>query len=218
MSRQIVILGAGPGISMGVARHFGKQGFAVGLLARSAGKLQQMRNQLEMEGIPCATAAGSVSDPHSLSLGMETLIAGGPLPKMVLFNAAAVDVKDLLDQDWLLFQRTLETNLGGAFHLIKYMLPKYLEQGSGKLFFTGGGFALSGDPQWTTLSVGKAALRNLVQAAAKKAAGTGVHVAQLTVCGYVNASDPKYNPASIAQKYWELYEQEAGSTLEEIIY
>jgi hypothetical protein len=43
-------------------------------------------------------------------------------------------------------------------------------------------------------------------------------VAQLTVCGYVNASDPKYNPASIAQKYWELYEQEAGSTLEEIIY
>lgn len=203
---------------MGVARCFGKQGFTVGLMARSAGKLQMMRNQLEMEDIPCATAPGSVSDPHSLRVGLETLVAGGPLPQMVLFNAAAVDVKDILDQDWLLFQRTLETNLGGAFHLIKYILPKYLEQGSGKLFFTGGGFGLSGDPQWTTLSVGKAALRNLVQATAKRAAGTGVHVAQLTVCGYVNPNDPKYNPAAIAQKYWELYEQEEGSTLEEVIY
>lgn len=109
-------------------------------------------------------------------------------------------------------------NAGGAFHLLKTVVPFGLKQDKGKLFFTGGGFALGGDPQWTSLSVGKAALRNLIQAFVKRTEGTGVHIAQLTVCGYVNPEDEKYSPAKIAEQYMKLFEQKPGEFEHEIIY
>lgn len=109
-------------------------------------------------------------------------------------------------------------NVGGYFNLMKLVLPFCIKENKGKLFVTGGGFALGGDDQWTSLSVGKAALCNLVQAFQKKVSGTNVHIAQLTVCGYVNPIDEKYSPALIAEQYWKLYNQKQGEFEEEIIY
>jgi NADP-dependent 3-hydroxy acid dehydrogenase YdfG len=112
----------------------------------------------------------------------------------------------------------MDINVGGYFNLMKMVLPYCLQENRGKLFVTGGGLALGGDDQWTSLSVGKAALRNLVQAFQKKSNATNVHIAQLTVCGYVNPADEKYSPKAISEQYWKLYEQTPGNFESEIIY
>jgi hypothetical protein len=49
-------------------------------------------------------------------------------------------------------------------------------------------------------------------------AGTDIHIAQLTVCGYVNPQDEKYNPDAIAEQYWNLFIQKPGEFENEIIY
>ena len=214
----IVIFGAGPGISQGVARRFGKEGFRIALAARSESNLKGLVNDLKKENIDATYAVCDVSDEISLKKALSEIRQSAGHAEMILYNAAAISVRDILDQDWETIKSTVDVSAGGYFNLMKAVLPYCLANNTGKLFATGGGFALQGDPLWTSLSVGKAALRNLVQAFQKRAEGTNVHVAQLTVCGYVNSQDKKYNPESIAEQYWKLFNQKSGEFEHEIIY
>lgn len=218
MNKLITIIGAGPGISQSVAKQFGKQGFTVGLIARNEDKLKDLVKDLDAQNINAMYAVADVSKEESLKSALLKIKDTKGHADVILYNAAAVVVKDMLTLDWKEFNNTLQVNVGGAFNLLKTVLPYCLKENKGKLFFTNGGFALGGDPEWTTLSVGKAALRNLVQAAVKKAEDTNIHIAQLTICGFVNAEDEKYNPEAIAKQYWKLFLQEKGNFENEIMY
>lgn len=218
MKKLITIVGAGPGISHGVAEKFGNEGFKVALIARTELKLIEQVKQLENKGIEAAYAVADVGNEESLKNALLSIKGKEGHAEVILYNAAAVSVMDILEQNWETIKLQMDTNVGGYFNLMKLVLPYCLKENKGKLFVTNGGFALSGDDQWTSLSVGKAALRNLVQAFQKKAEGSMVHIAQLTVCGYVNSNDEKYNPGKIAEQYWNLYLQNHPHFEKEIIY
>ena len=47
----IVIIGAGPNLGAAVARRFGREGMAVGLVSRTQSKLDDLAGQLENDGI-----------------------------------------------------------------------------------------------------------------------------------------------------------------------
>lgn len=218
MQKLITIIGAGVGISQGVAEKFGKEGFKVALIARTESKLQEQVKQLETQGIPATYAVADVANAESLKNALFQIRDKEGHAEVILYNAAAVSVMDILEQDWETIKNQMDVNVGGYFNLMKMVLPFCIKENKGKLFVTNGGFALGGDDQWTSLSVGKAALRNLVQAFQKKVKDTNVHIAQVTVCGYVNPADAKYSPALIAEKYWKLYNQKQGEFEAEIIY
>jgi NADP-dependent 3-hydroxy acid dehydrogenase YdfG len=214
----VTIVGAGPGISYAVAQKFGKEGFKIGLIARSEEKLKNQVLQLSENGIEAMYAVGDVSNEVSLKNALMKIKDVYGHADMILYNAAALDAKDILEQSWEIIRTQLDVNVGGAFALGKIVLPFCLKENKGKVFFTGGGLALEGNPQYTSLSVGKAGLRNLVQAFVKRVENTNVHVAQLTVCGYVNPADEKYSPSAIAGQYWKLFNQKPGEFENEIIY
>lgn len=46
-----VIIGAGPGLGMSIAKRFGKEGYKIVLIARNENKLQNMMLELESLGI-----------------------------------------------------------------------------------------------------------------------------------------------------------------------
>ncbi len=218
MKKLITIIGSGKGISQGVAEKFGKEGFKVALIARTESKLQEQVKQLSEKGIEAFYAVANVADADSLKNALYSIRDKEGHAEVILYNAAAVSVMDILEQNWETIKQNLDITVGGYFNLMKMVLPFCLKENKGKLFVTGGGFALGGDDQWTSLSVGKAALRNLVQAFQKKAKGSNVHIAQLTVCGYVNPADEKYSPKLIAEQYWKLYQQKPNEFEYEIIY
>lgn len=214
----ITIIGAGFGISFAVAQKFGKHGFKIGLVARNEEKLKNQVAQLAESGIEAAYAVGDVANESSLKNALLGIMDTFGHADLILYNAGAADVKDVLEQSWETIRTQLDVNVGGAFSLGKIVLPFCLAENKGKIFFTGGGFAFQGDPQWTSLSIGKAALRNLVQAFAKRVENTNVHVAQLIVCGFVNPADEKYSPDAIAEQYWKLFNQKPGEFENEIVY
>ena len=214
----IIIIGVGPGISYGVAKKFGKEGFRVGLVARREEKLKGYVEQLKTEGIDATYASADVTDPDSLRKALTTLHAASGEADMILYNPSGYSKKEILEQDWDTIRWAIDISAGGFFHLMKLILPYYLRRHTGKLFVTGGGTALQGDDDMVVLSAGKATLRNIVQGFQKRVKNTDVHIAQVTVCGYVQASDPKYNPDAIAEQYWMLFQQKPGEFTEEIIY
>lgn len=218
MKKVVVIIGAGPGISHAIAQKFGNKGFKIWLIARTGSKLEEMSSQLLAKGIDNATFQADAGKELALKQALQTIIQTDGLPELIVYNASATSVIDILDQKWEVIKSLMDVNVGGCFHTIQYMLPGFLSQNRGKIFVTNGGSALNGDIQWAALSMGKAALRNMVQAFQKKIAGSHVHIAQVTVCGYVKADDPKFNPTSIAEIYWNLYLQKPEHFEQEVIY
>ena len=214
----VVIIGAGTGISYGVAQKFGNEGHRIALIARNEAKLKQLATSLQQEGIDVIYAAGDVAREDSLKGALDQISEAAGIADMILYNPSGASNKDILDLDWETIKDMLDISVGGYFNLMKMVLPSYLQQNHGKLFVTGGGLSLSGDPQMTALSMGKAAQRNLVQAFQKKVEGTHVHIAQVIVRGYVQPTDEKYNPAAIAEIFWKLFLQQPGEFEGEIIY
>lgn len=214
----IVIVGAGTGISRAVAERFGKEGFKVALIARNEEKLKNLAASLKEMNIHTLYKACDAGDFDSLNGAIKEIKEAEGEADLYLYNASALTIKDILDENWESFRRDLDVSAGGYFNMMKSAMPGFLKANRGKLFLTGGGLALEGDPNCSSLSAGKAAVRNLFQAYLKKAKGTELHVAHLMVCGYVREEDPRYNPAAIAEEYWKLFIQKPGEFKNEIVY
>jgi len=216
--KSILIVGAGPGISYSVAKRFGREGFHVGLVARNAQKLARLVSELAEAGIDARYETADVTDPDSLKHAVDNLRGELGEPDVYLYNPSGFSQKEILDQDWDTIRRATDVSAGGLFHLFKQVLPGCLDRQKGKLFVTGGGTGLQGVADMVALSAGKAAMRNLVQAFQQRVKDTPIHIAQVTVCGYVHPSDPKYAPDTIAEIYWRLYQQKPGEYEGEVIY
>ena len=214
----ITIIGAGAGISRAVAELFGQKGFKIALISRQEEKLKALVSELSALGIEATYAIADAGDEKSLTQALDNIYQAQGLSDIILYNAFAYNMKPLATETWDSIKQQLDVNAGGAFHLLKSMLPKFKERNSGKFFFTGGGLGIQPMPRTLALGIGKAALRNMIQAVTSETRGTNVQIATVTVCGFVKPEDPKYNPRSIAEQYWKLYEQKPGSYETEVMY
>ena len=70
---------------------------------------------------------------------------------------------------------------------------------------------------YASLSLGKAALRNLTYSLAQELGGYGIHVATVTVYGFVQ-SGTHYDPARIAEAYLRLHRQAPGHFQTELVF
>src|SRR3954451_7970632 len=66
MKRTIVVCGHGPGISDAVARKFGKEGFAVAIVARNAERLTAAAASLTAAGITAKGFPCDLGDPEAV--------------------------------------------------------------------------------------------------------------------------------------------------------
>lgn len=101
----IAIIGAGKGLGLAVARRFGREGYAVALLARSQDNLDTLTDTLWTEGIHAVGLTADVRDPGSLqvalnraasALGPVNVLQYSPVPApefmLPVLETAAVDL------------------------------------------------------------------------------------------------------------------------------
>jgi len=87
----------------------------------------------------------------------------------------------------------------------------------GTILFTGGGLALEPEPGASSLAIGKAAIRNLAFSLYRELAPFHIHVATVTICGYVR-DGTKFSPGSIADSFFHLHQQSEGQWEREFVY
>ncbi|GAB4071092.1 SDR family NAD(P)-dependent oxidoreductase [Ancylobacter sonchi] len=206
-------IGTGPGIGLATAERFAREGFHLVLSARDTGRVTALAAELQAKGHKAEVRGVDVADPAAVA----ALVAGverdlGPID-VLHYNAAAIRQATLADQPAETFNADLAVSIGGALAAAKAVTPAMAARGRGTLLLTGGGFALAPHPDYLTLSVGKAGLRALAQGLFEEMTGKGIHVATVTVAGFVSAGSP--HVANIAEHFWQLHAQPAGSwTLE----
>lgn len=132
--RRAFVTGASRGLGEAIARHFASEGAGVALVARDAGRLASVAEDLDADGsrvtaIPAnvsqaAEAADAVRRAHAELGGLDTLV-----------NAAAVDCDwlptgELSVESW---DTTIAVNLSGTFYVCRGALPLLVEAGGGAI-------------------------------------------------------------------------------------
>src|SRR5580700_3407857 len=71
--RHLMLVGAGPGLGMAIARRFAVGGYRITLVARSADGLRDLAGTLADTGAKVSTVAADASDPDGLGARMTEL-------------------------------------------------------------------------------------------------------------------------------------------------
>jgi NAD(P)-dependent dehydrogenase (short-subunit alcohol dehydrogenase family) len=197
MSQSIMIIGAGPGIGQSVAKRFGAAGWHVILAARSVSRIEQLAVGLRAKGITASSVQLDATDPDALRAAMGS---ASDL-SVVHFNAAVVRQQDLFNMTDAEVTDDLAINVAGGLHTIRAAVDRF-GTGGGTILITGGGLGVTPHASYASLGVGKAALRNIVQALAEPLAERNIRIATATVATLVGPGSPE--AVGVADTLWDL--------------
>ena len=212
--KSVAIMGAGPGVSAGVARKFGANGFAVILLARNPESLQLRVSELQNAGIEAFGIVADASDEQSLQTAFARIHTEHGTLDALVYNAGANTIANPSALDAVDLIRDFTVNVVGALRCAQLAAPAMVERGSGSILFTGGLLALKPVASRASASISKAGLRNLTFTLADELTGQGLKIGTVTIGGVV-AAGTFFDPDLIAEAYWDLH---TGKTTGEVLY
>ena len=217
----IVIIGAGPGLGLSIAKQFGSHGFDVALIARNKEKLEGLVAELETAGVRALGYPADVTDAAGLVAAIDAAAAElGPIDVLEYSPAptggtrgrlAAVDAAHLTVDA---VARQLEYYLFGGITAIQAVLPAMLARGSGTILVTTG--ASSGPmiyPPFASIAAASGALRNWILNLHAAVEPNGVYVAHIALAANIGKGGAASEADTIAESYWQLHQARADPEL-----
>ncbi len=214
-----VVFGVGPGLGTAISRRFAREGFALGLMARSEESLSAAREEVEDAGGKALAVAADATDPASVAQAFDEVREGLGDPEVFVYNAGAFQMGGILELTPELFDDCFRANCSGAFYGAQQVLPAMLEKGRGTIVLTGATAALRGSAKFAALATGKFGLRALAQSMAREFWPQGIHVAHVVIDGQIDTPRVRemspereehtmLSPDAIAESYWQLHVQD----------
>jgi len=211
------IAGMGSGLGLSIARQFGKEGFQIAMLARRAERLAEFEQELKANGI--------AAHGYSVELGTEAQVRGTlqrieaklGRPNVLVYNASCGHAGRPTSLNERSLLADFRINAVAPLWCVQEVLDGMMEAGHGTILLTGGGLALAPQADAASLSIGKAAIRSLALSLAQELEPAGIHVATVTVCGFVQ-DGTHFAADNIAAEFWRLHKQEPGQFEREMIY
>ena len=206
-----LIVGAGSGLSGSLARLFAREGMAVALAARDAGKLERLA--AETGGRAYACDATRRQEVEALFAALDD--AGAP-PDVIVYNASYRTRGPLIGLDPTEVEKSIAVSAFGGFLVAQAAARRMLKAGRGAILFTGASASVKGYAQSAPFAMGKFALRGLAQSMARELSPQGIHVAHVVVDGGIRSArrleppdrpDSLLDPDAIAQSYLHLLNQ-----------
>ena len=225
MSRTIVVVGFGPGISTAVAEKFGAEGFSVALVARDEARLATGVAALEVRGVTAVAIPADASDPAAVRAAIDKARAAlGPIT-VIHWNAyGGTEAGDLMAVDPAAVRTVFDVAIIGLLAAIQEALPDLKNAKDGAVLVTNGAFGELG-PMFDAFAISlnamgvalaNAAKHKLVGLLAERLKNDGVYFGEVMVAGAVKgtawANDGgAIEAATVAARFWDLY-QARGET------
>jgi NADP-dependent 3-hydroxy acid dehydrogenase YdfG len=208
MSPTMVVLGVGPGLGMSVAHRFGREGYDIVLISRSADRHEGYVSSLAEAGVKARAFAVDLRDRAQL---LSTLDSIGPVD-VVYYGPGATSLGDMpreiMSTDSEEVRAAMEW-VYPAVDVVGRVLPSVLERGGG-LLFAGGISAVLPMPALGAFALASAALRNYALTLGAALTDKGVYVGTLTIGGVIERGDIHRMIRSSPEKFGDL----AGHTLD----
>lgn len=222
MSKTIVIVGYGPGISTGVAETFGAKGFNVALVGRTKQRLDAGIADLAARNITAAAFVADAGKPEAIKGAIAAARERFGGITAIHWNAYGGPTGDFLTQG---VEGTFDVAIHGLLAAVAEALPDLKAAGDGAVLVTNGAFGdLDANIDGFAVQSGNAALA-LANAAKKKLVGLliqrlkpeGIHVGEVMIAGQIKgtawaANNPNaIEPATVGEAFYKLYTERADN-------
>ena len=220
----VAVIGAGDYIGSEIAKKFSSEGFTVFAGRRDGAKLEPLIKDIK--------AAGGEIHGRSLDARKEDEIVSflsaadkhAPL-EVCIFNIGANVNFPILDTTERVFRKVWEMACYSGFLAGREAARLMVPRGKGNIFFTGATASLRGGSGFAAFASAKFGLRAVGQAMARELGPKNIHVAHLIIDSGVdtawvrerreqlwgkealNNPDLLMPPSSVADSYWQLYQQ-----------
>ncbi|UZG60493.1 SDR family NAD(P)-dependent oxidoreductase [Rhodococcus opacus] len=205
----IAIVGAGQGLGAAVARKFGAEGFAVGLISRNQGRVDGLADQLSKDGVAAKGFAADVRDPNSIARALEKVTEMlGPIEVLQYSPLPQKDfLRPVLETTPADMVGPVEFSIYGSIAAVHQVLPgmRYLGENKGTILFVNGGSAVKPGRTVAGTSIAFAGQAAYAQLLNEELAAEGIQVSQLIIGGAIDESNPEKSSEALAQHLWDLH-------------
>jgi 3-oxoacyl-[acyl-carrier protein] reductase len=176
-----LVTGGNRGIGRSVALGLGAAGFAIAVVARSAGSLEETWTLLDSMGVPCVTCVADVRDLDAVTSAITTVENKlGPVSTVVNNAGTSLAVGPLWEVDPHEWWTDVETSLGGAFNVCRCVIPGMMARGQGRILNVSSYAALRPAPYQNGYAAAKAGLASLTESLAASLGPYGIYAFTVT--------------------------------------
>ena len=192
----LLVLGAGPGLGLSVARRFGIEGYAVALVGQTAADMQPLVDTLKAEGITASGLGVELTDPAAVDNLVSSVGEEAGRIDVLHFNPSAWREKDPLHLTVDELFEDLSLGVAPLLPAVQAARP-FMSEGA-RVLVTGSAAADTPSHVAASLGVQKAAVRNLVTSLDATLAPDGIRAVAVQING-VLAKEGPFAPRVVAE-------------------
>jgi 3-oxoacyl-[acyl-carrier protein] reductase len=170
-----VVVGAAHGIGKAIARRLGKEGAAVVLVDIDKEGMNAVGCEMESNGYRVQQVYCDVCESTDVSAAIQQVIDWHGRIDILMQIAGIAPPVPFLQLDEATWDRTLNTNLRGAFLVSKAVLPHMVRQRSGKLVFMASTNSWDGEAQLAHYNASKSGVFLLAKTIAREFGKFGIN-------------------------------------------
>ena len=218
MSHTAVVTGVGSGLGASLVRKLVKEGYRVGMFARSSAYIRSLEQELNTKETVVLGISTDISDPAQVQHGFQQIRETfGPIDLLINHagNAAWKEFMALTPED---FEQSWRVCAYGSFLCTQEAVTDMLSLQRGTILFSGATSSIRGRRGALAFSSAKFAVRGLAESLARELWPQNIHVAHVIIDGAIDtphlreqespaSTDPLLNPDEMAEAYWSVVQQ-----------
>ncbi|KAF1697246.1 short-chain dehydrogenase [Pseudoxanthomonas jiangsuensis] len=189
MTKVIAIFGAGTGLAASVARQYGRNGYAVALVARNADKLRSLADSFSSDGIETDTFIADVSESGAVEDAISAI--RGKFGRIDAIYYAPNGLDSFTPANQLtpkILQPLIDLYFYGLLNVVSAVLPEFRARGEGVILSAFGGSAQSGFAFMSGIGPAMSAARNYLQSLQRELVSENIGVGFVTITAIVQNS------------------------------
>lgn len=204
--KTLVIVGAGPGLGLSIAKKFGVNGFQVALISRNAEKLNILVKELQGLNIEAAAFPADLYNKDQLATAFQAIKEKYGFIDVLEFSptsgnyppipASKVTEEHALD--------AFQGQVVAAIRSVEHVLPEMIEKNSGSILFTTGLSSIYPIPMMGNIGIAISGLRNYAHNLHSDLAPKGIYVGHLALGVFIKPGTAT-DPGLIADVWYDMY-------------
>ena len=218
MTHTAVVTGVGSGLGTSLVRKLVKEGYRVGMFARSSDYIRDLEHELNVKNNMAIGISTDISDPAQVQRGFHQIREKfGQIDLLINHagNAAWKEFTDLTPED---FEQAWRVCAYGSFLCAQEAVRDMMHLKRGTILFSGATSSIRGRKGGLAFSSAKFAVRGLADSLARELWSQNIHVAHVIIDGAIDtphlrehdtptSTEPLLNPDEMAEAYWGLVQQ-----------